>query len=195
MSGAREAPLGGVAGGVEAHDGPEVRGGTGDQRDPQQERELQRAVAFLIHSSQRRPQTEAELAAKLRQRDVADEIAAAALGRVKALGAVDDAAFARAWVDDRGNHRGYGTARLRQELLRRQVPEILVEEALTELDGRDERSVATELARSRAQRMPASLPSETVARRLVGYLVRRGYGQALAQLVARSVTGLDRSWD
>lgn len=159
------------------------------------EQAVTKAVTFLLRSTANRPQTEAELAAKLRQRELDDDVVDAALVRARAMGAVDDAAFAAAWVDDRGRHRGYGVARLRQELRRRQVPDDVAEAALAAMEGRDELAVATDLARRRAQQLPASLPPETVARRLVGFLARRGYPEGLAKRAAITAAGLDRFWD
>jgi regulatory protein len=152
------------------------------------------AVAFLLRSTQSRPQTEAELRDKLRKREVPADIAECALDRARQLGATDDAAFARAWVADRGVKRGYATARLRVELRRRLVPDGLIEAALATLS---EQVTATQLASKRAAGMPASLEPPAVARRLQGYLLRRGYAPALAQRVAIDVSGLDRyrSWD
>ncbi|MBA2729400.1 MAG: regulatory protein RecX [Euzebyaceae bacterium] len=155
------------------------------------------AVAFVLRSTQSRPQTEAELRDKLRNRQVPADIAERALDRARQLGATDDAAFARAWVADRGVKRGYGTARLRDELRRRRVPDEPIEAALEVLQERNEQAIATQLAGKRAAGMPASLEPPAVARRLQGYLVRRGYGPALAQRVAIDVSGLNRyrSWD
>lgn len=157
--------------------------------------EVGKALAFVLRSTGVRPQTEAELRAKFAAREVPDEVAEAALERARAMRAVDDAAFARAWVEDRGRARGYGAVRLKQELRRRQVPEALIEEALATLEDRDEAAAALELARRRAQRLPATLPPETVARRVTAFLVRRGYGPGLAQRAAREATALDRDWD
>ncbi|MPZ88806.1 MAG: regulatory protein RecX, partial [Nitriliruptorales bacterium] len=64
------------------------------------------AVTLILRSTQHRPQTEAELRAKLAAREVPNGIAEAALDRARAAGAVDDAAFAAAWVEDRGRRRG-----------------------------------------------------------------------------------------
>jgi regulatory protein len=155
------------------------------------------AVAFLLRSTQFRPQTEAELRDKLGIRQVSPDVAERALDRARQLGAVDDAAFARAWVADRGVKRGYGIPRLRDELRRRLVPEQLIDAALAILVDRDEQDIATQLASRRAAGLPTSLEPPAVARRLQGYLVRRGYGPALAQRVAIDVSGLDRyrSWD
>lgn len=157
--------------------------------------EVKSALAYLLKSTAQRPQTEAELRDKLRRREVDDDVADAAIAEAKRLRAVDDAAFARAWVDDRGRERGYGVARLRTELRRRRVPDDLVDEALRRLDDRDDLAVATDLAAQRAATLPASLSPETVARRLVAYLVRRGHPPALAQRAAISASGLDRVWD
>ena len=153
------------------------------------------AFAFVLRSTEHRPQTEAELRAKLAARGARDEVAEAALGRARGAGAVDDAAFARAWVEDRGRGRGYGTARLREELRRRLVPEPLIADALATLEARDALAVATDLARDRLHRLPPSLQPEAIARRLSGYLERRGYAPALAQRVAIEVSGLSRTWD
>lgn len=159
------------------------------------EGEVGKAVAFLLRSTGVRPQTEAELRTKLQGRSVPADVAEEALAKAKAVGAVDDAAFARAWVEDRGRVRGYGIARLRQELRRRQVPDDVAEHALGSLADRDELAGALELGRARAQRMPATLPPDTVARRVAGYLARRGYPPGICQKVARQVTALDRDWD
>jgi regulatory protein len=155
------------------------------------------AVAFLLRSTQVRPQTEAELRDKLGNRQVPADVAERALDRARSLGAADDAAFARAWVADRGVKRGYANARLRDELRRRRVPDALIETSLAAVGERDEHATATQLASKRAASMPSRLEPPAVARRLQGYLVRRGYGPALAQRVAIDVSGLDRyrSWD
>jgi regulatory protein len=153
------------------------------------------ALRFVLRSTKARPQTEAELRDKLRSRDHADDVVDAAIERATELGAIDDVAFARAWVNDRGVGRGYSALRIRDELRRRSVPEGVIDDALVALEQRDDLSVATELARGRAQRMPAALEPEAVARRLLGFLARRGYPESLARRVAIQVSGLDREWD
>lgn len=153
------------------------------------------AVAFILRSTRARPQTAVELRGKLDGRGYAPAVIDGALARAVELGAVDDAAFARAWVADRGEARGYAASRLRTELRRRGVPDPLIDRALAPVDARDDLAVATDLARRRAQRMPATLQPETVARRLVGFLARRGYPEALARRVAIEVSGLGRDWD
>lgn len=162
---------------------------------PATEKAVGRALQFVLRSTANRPQTEAELADKLRSRDFDDEVVGAALQRARRIGAVDDGAFAAAWVEDRGRRRGYGLARLRQELRRRQVPDGVADAVLAGLEERDELAVATDLARRRAQQLPASLRPEVVARRLVAFLARRGYPEGLARRAAITASGLDRQWD
>jgi regulatory protein len=157
--------------------------------------EVRKALGFVLRSSNARPQTEAELRAKLVARDVEPDVADAALAQARRLRAVDDSALAAALVEERGNQRGWGRARMRSELRRRRVPDDVASAALAALDGRDELAVATELAGARFRQLPAALPPEAAARRLVGYLVRRGHPQGLAQRVAREVSGLNRAWD
>ena len=156
-----------------------------------------KAVAYGLRSTQSRPQTVAEITAKLRSRYDDEVVVEGAVAVLKALGAIDDAVFARIWVEDRGISRGYGRARLAQELRRRQVPDEIAEEALSALDERDDLTTATELARRRAATLPASLEPAAVARRLHAYLMRRGYNQGLSNNVAIAVSGLDRhrDWD
>lgn len=168
---------------------------TGAQAPADGRRAAAAAVAFILRSTKARPQTVAEQRAKLSDRGYEPAIIDGAIARASELGAIDDAAFARAWVADRGLARGYSVSRLRQELRRRQVPQPLIDGALAQLDGRDDLAVATELARARAQRMPATLEPEALARRLLGFLARRGYSEALARRVAIDVSGLDRHWD
>ncbi len=159
------------------------------------DRDVEAAVAFLLRSTRARPQTEAELRAKLLERGWGRAVVEAALARGRALGTLDDRAFARAWVADRGLGRGYGAARLRRELTRRQVPEGLIDEAMAAVEERDEEAVALELAAERAARLPPDLDPERVAARLVGFLTRRGYPEGLARRVALRASGLDRRWD
>ena len=58
------------------------------------------AVAFILASTRQRPQTHAELAGKLRGRGIPPPVADAALATARSLGAVDDEAFARAFLKE-----------------------------------------------------------------------------------------------
>lgn len=153
------------------------------------------ALRFVLRSTQNRPQTEAEVASKLRGRDYGDDTIERALAEARRQGVVDDSAFAAAWVEDRGRQRGFGAVRLREELGRRGVTPADIDAALRRLDDRDDHTTAVELARTRAQQLPANLTPEAMVRRLGSYLMRRGHPPGLAERAAREVAGASEGED
>lgn len=101
-------------------------------------------------------------------------------------GYLDDAAFARQWVDTR-SARGYGAARLRAELRARGVDAASVDVAVATLAP--DATLARALALAR-RRLPviARGRSERVAARLSEYLLRRGYATGVVVRVVRQLT-------
>lgn len=136
-----------------------------------------------------RPRTRAELAAALRRRGVDEQVAAEVLDRYSDVGMIDDAAFARAWVTSR--HEGKGLARraLGSELRRRGVDTDTIGEALEQLDPDAEATTARALV-ERRMRTTAGTP-ETIVRRLVGMLARKGYPPGLAYRVVKEALAAD----
>jgi regulatory protein len=126
-----------------------------------------------------RPRTRAELAAVLRRRGVAEEVAAEVLDRYDEVGLIDDAAFARAWVTSRHHGKGLARRALAGELRRRGVEGDLVGAALDEVDADTEAATARALVERRLRSMPAG-PPDAVFRRLVGLLARKGYPPGVA---------------
>jgi regulatory protein len=109
-----------------------------------------------------------------------------ALERCAAMGLLDDAAFARQFVETR-SARGRGPARLRRDLYAMGVAGSHVDAALAELPGGQEQTAdrALELAAKRAGQL-AGVPREARKRRLLAFLARRGYtGEAARSAVQR----------
>ena len=107
------------------------------------------------------------------------EAADAILARFTDVGLVDDAAFARAWVESRHYSRGLSRRSLSAELRRHGVQNEEIRAAVDELDP--EQEVAT--ARQLVERKLASTrgrPPETRARQAAGMLARKGYPPGLA---------------
>jgi len=119
----------------------------------------------------------------LERKGVPEEAGEAVLDRFAELGLVDDAAYAEAFTRSRHEHRGLGSRAIAFELRRRSVPDELVQEAVSMLDADQEQETASRLARERQARM-STLPREVQARRLAGFLARKGYG---GQVVGRAV--------
>jgi regulatory protein len=127
--------------------------------------------------------TRGQLADLLARKEVPQEVAEAVLDRFTELGLVDDAAYAEAFTRSRHEHRGMGSRAIAFELRRRSVPDELVQEAVSVLDSEQEQRTASRLARERQARMNG-LPREVQARRLAGFLARKGYG---GEIVGRAV--------
>jgi regulatory protein len=122
---------------------------------------------------------------------VADEIAESVLSRFAEVGLIDDAAFARAWVESRHHGRGLARRALSAELRQRGVPDGEVRSAVGLLGPQDElatarRLVAKRVAANRGKPMPAR------ARQLMGMLARKGYPAGLAAQVVREALEQDQ---
>ena len=96
------------------------------------------------------------------------------LDRFEEVGLVDDAAFARAWVEQRQPGRGLARRALAQELRRKGVDDEVAREALDELDPDDEEEAARRPG-PRASCAPcAASTGDAAARRLAGHARPQG---------------------
>jgi regulatory protein len=132
------------------------------------------------------PRTRAQLAQALRRRNIPDEAAEAVLGRFADVGLIDDAAFARAWVESRHYSRGLSRRSLSAELRRQGVETEEIREAVDALDPEHEvatarRLVEQKMATTRGQ------PPEVRARRAAGTLARKGYPPGLVFRLIKEV--------
>lgn len=131
-----------------------------------------------------RPRTRSQLADAMHRRGVPDEATQAILARFAEVGLIDDAAFARAWVESRHHGRGLARRALSAELKQRGVPGEDISAAVGALDPADEiatarRLVAKGMAATRGRPLPVRV------RRLVGLLARKGYPAPVAYRVVR----------
>lgn len=141
------------------------------------------------------PRTRAQLATALRRRGIPDDTAESVLGRFADVGLIDDALFARAWVESRHHGRGLARRALAAELRQRGVAADDVRDAVATLGPDEEvatarRLVDRKLAATRGQ------PPVTRTRRLVATLARKGYPAPLAFRVVREALdaeGIDAS--
>jgi regulatory protein len=136
------------------------------------------------------PKTRQQLADLLVQRGVPDDAAAAVLDRFTEVGLIDDAAFARAWVNSRQAGRGLARRALSAELRAKGVDPEVAAEAVDLVDDDDEREAARRLVERRVAGM-RRLDRATATRRLIGMLARKGYNGGLAAAVVREA--LDRA--
>lgn len=130
------------------------------------------------------PRTAHELRGDLLARGVDAAIADEVVERYLEVGLLDDEAYARMWVSSRARTKGTARPVLRQELRRKGVDDAVIAQVLAEVDD------GQEAARGRAlveARLPgtARLDPPARMRRLVGALMRRGYGAGTAQRIVR----------
>jgi regulatory protein len=111
-----------------------------------------------------------------------------ALERASALGLLDDASFARDYVQTRAA-RGRGPARLTRDLMAMGVERGHIDRALAAEwpEGSDRTGVPSALAAKRAAQL-GDLPRPVKRRRVLAYLARRGFaGRDISDLVSRVV--------
>jgi regulatory protein len=136
----------------------------------QASRATEAALVFLSY----RPRSEKEVRDRLRRGGFEQDAIEHAIARLHEWRYLDDADFARRWVENRTAHRPRGRRLLQQELRHKGIDVEIAREAIDDADL-DETGAAEALAR---RRLPAYAGDEPAAirRRLGAYLARRGYG-------------------
>jgi regulatory protein len=132
------------------------------------------------------PRTRAQLAQALHRRGVPDDAAETVLSRFADVGLIDDAAFARAWVESRHHSRGLSRRSLSGELRRQGVETEEIRAAVDSLDPEQEVATARHLV---VQKMAGTRgqPPEVRVRRAAGTLARKGYPPGLVFRLIKEV--------
>ena len=155
--------------------------------------EAARAVAlrFLGYSARSR----SEMQKRLERDEFAPEIIAAVLAELEARNWVNDAQFARDWVEDRAERKKYGKGRLAAELRRKGVDKDEVTAALDTVEDDDELARARSAAASRWKLSEDETDREAIQaekRRVAAFLQRRGFGWAIiTQVLAERAANQD----
>lgn len=142
------------------------------------------ARKILLDQLTGQARSRAELAERLRRRNVPDTVATRLLDRFEEVGLVNDEAFARLWVESRQRSRGLARRALAQELRRKGVADETAREVLDEVDPEDEAEQARALVRKKL-RSVRHVDDTVATRRLAGMLARKGYSAGLAFSVVR----------
>ena len=132
-----------------------------------------------------RPRSSAELKQQLRKKQVADEVIEQVIARLTEAGLLDDAAFAKYWVENRETFRPRAGRALRFEMKRKGLSDEAIKQAIGTLD---ESESAYNAAAARATRW-RGLERREFMDKLGAFLVRRGFSYAVAKEAAK------RWWD
>jgi regulatory protein len=154
----------------------------------------EQARALCLRLLTARARTRTELAGQLTKRGYPEDVSALVLDRLADVGLVDDEDFAEQWVRSRRVHAGKGKRALAAELRTKGVDDEVIATALADIDSAAERSRAEELVadKLRRERLTDDTDDTKVARRLVGMLARRGYGQSMAFDVVKVALASER---
>lgn len=134
--------------------------------------------------------TRRELELRLRKREATAVQIHEALDRLEQAGLLSDEAVANAEASAR-LRRGEAPARVRLHLRRKGVDGALVAEAVAGAvrdDGFDEEAACRAVAAKRVRTLRTA-DIATAQHRLLGFLLRRGYGAAIARRVVRDLLG------
>jgi regulatory protein len=149
----------------------------------QASRATEAALVFLGY----RPRSEKEVRDRLRRGGYEQDAIDHAISRLHEWRYLDDADFARRWVENRTAHRPRGKRLLQQELRHKGIDAETAREVIDDADL-DETGAAEALAR---RRLPAYAGDDPAAirRRLGAYLARRGYGYDVIRIALDRALG------
>ncbi|NJP06744.1 MAG: regulatory protein RecX [Chloroflexaceae bacterium] len=134
------------------------------------------AVQAAARYIETRPRSIAEVRVHLGRKGYDDDAIDVAIARLQEVELLDDASFARLWVDNRQTHHPRGSAALRNELYRKGIDRAIIDATLsdTALLG-DPATQAMSLGRAALRKYANAPDRATFWRRLGGYLQRRGF--------------------
>ena len=147
------------------HGGQEL---TGVELDAmKKESGLDKAYGNALRYVAMRQRSEWEMADYLRRKGLDAASAGQIADRLRALGLLDDLAFAKAWVANRRLLKEVSKQRLRMELKQKRVPEDVMRQVL-DADEVDEREVLRQLVERKHARYPDR-------QKFMQYLMRQGF--------------------
>ena len=149
--------------------------------------EVGRATGSALNLLARRPRSSQEVRSRLKQNGFAEPAIEEALQRLEGWNYVDDADFARYWVENREANRPRGRRLLEQELRHKGVDREVARSAIDAAEP-NEFAAALELANGKL-RSYSGLDPQVARRRLAGFLGRRGYGFDVIGPVMQRVFG------
>jgi regulatory protein len=145
-----------------------------------------RAVRFLTY----RPRSEAEVRSRLEGSGTEQPVIDAVIGRLREQGYLNDAEFARFWVEGRQRFSPRSAYALRQELRRKGLDDSTIASVVTDLDAA---ASAYEAARPRAVRLSSLAESDPMLfrRKISDFLLRRGFDyEVVREVVVRLLSEL-----
>ncbi len=142
---------------------------------------VDRAARFLSY----RPRSVQEVRRNLEEKQLEPVVIEAALDRLNAMGYLDDAAFARFWIQNRTEFKPLSPKALRYELRQKGVSTEIISEAL---EGLETEELAYEAAQNRLKRVPRG-DRKIFRQKLSAFLQQRGFGYTTIRDVVERLIG------
>lgn len=160
--------------------------------------ERQRAYLEGLRYLGRKPRTAKEMARKLKDKEIAESIAAEVIQRLMEERLIDDPLYAKMWTEQRIRSHRKGKMWIRQELREKGIDKTVISEALDAVSPEEEEQSALELARKK-WRSTRGEPFER-KRKAGAFLMRRGYPGEMVRRVLGKVAdeenaGDDEEWE
>jgi regulatory protein len=156
----------------------------------------QRGMASALNLLARRAHSESEIRTRLKRNfpEISASMVERIISRLKELNYLNDAEFARIWVQNRANFSPRGRLLIKQELTAKGIEKEQIEEVVTEVlkapaeDDEEGRTLEEKQALDQARKKAHSLAGEDwpgYYRKMGGFLMRRGYDYSIVKNVVR----------
>ena len=149
------------------------------EREEALETAHEQALRFL----EARPRSSTEVKQRLRKKQVADEVIDQIVARLQEVGLIDDAAFAKFWVENREEFRPRAARALRFELKRKGLANDVIDGVVNTVD---EKESAYRAGTARAARW-RTLDRREFMEKLIAFLARRGFSYPVAKDAAKQL--------
>ncbi|MCU1532015.1 MAG: regulatory protein RecX [Arthrobacter sp.] len=136
------------------------------------------ARSIVLRQLTTSPKSRLQLARKLAERNVPEDVAETVLDRFEEVGLIDDADFADMWVRSRSQTRKLAKGVLRRELADKGIDPDTAAGALEQLSDEDEEAAARELVQRKLRGTGGfedRAERDKMTRRLASMLARKGY--------------------
>jgi len=149
--------------------------------------------AYILLRS--RPRSEYEIRLRLKQKGYDGAVIDGVVYDLKRTGNVDDAKFARFWIESRMNMNPMGDVILKHELKSKGISDSIIEATLqAKADNYDEYEVAFNMAAERFKRFQkldaaTSLGGKKALKRVYDFLLRRGFKYDTIRRITEELAG------
>ena len=141
----------------------------------EEEDEVEKGYQGALRLISRRPHAEQEIRRKMQRRGLSRSVQESVLNRLRSAALLDDAEFARIWVENRIAFRPRSTRALAIELRQKGISKEEIDSALEDFD---EAEAAYQAGRKAAHRWK-NTSEEEFRKKVGGYLSRRGFSYSM----------------